>query len=45
MFEWIKTNKKMVTAVGAAVAAGATALGYACPQPLADLWAWLLGVL
>ncbi|ADK84936.1 hypothetical protein Deba_1568 [Desulfarculus baarsii DSM 2075] len=42
---WIKKHKKIIAAIGAGLAAGAAALGYACPEPLADLWAWLLGVL
>ena len=42
---WIREHKKIVAAIGAAVAAGATALGYACPEPLQRAWAAIMGVL
>ncbi|ADK84303.1 hypothetical protein Deba_0933 [Desulfarculus baarsii DSM 2075] len=42
MLAWIKQHKKIVAAIVAGLAAGAGALGYACPEPLARLWALML---
>lgn len=45
MLVWIKKHKKIIAAIGAAVAAGAGALGYAMPEQVQRVWTALMGVM
>ena len=42
---WLKKHKKIVAAIVTGLAAGAAALGYACPEPLERLWVMIMEVL